>query len=346
MARQKWIQVGFWLLLCLWPFYILLSSLHYRLSPVSLEDDALLDDFIAHYPREKRDDMPMELSIDGMDERTFMLNTFVRDYPILRSKVETTLTEDVKKRLGGPIRSQEDHVQLLDLFKPLIACPSLTKAGNGTTGRWICGLETFLKGKDICHVYAFNWNVTDLSFELDVLDKTMCAVHVFDPFLSVEDQESVGRMHPRLLFHNQTLGSAHDRRYLFDELSEDLRSVEEMSLQQITAGLLHEWVDVIKLDYGGEEFSKAVEVIHQWKRAQRKRKRRKLFPAGQVLFQLGTGGDAKKIAQILIPLLNLGLSVFYMEPNLRTKYPWENVAFSFLNVAENRTFYDSVREQV
>lgn len=59
----------------------------------------------------------------------------------------------------------------------------------GDNGKWLCGVRTLLK-KDNCVVYSFVSN-GETTFEEDLLRKTKCDVHVFDPTLHQETKDRV-----------------------------------------------------------------------------------------------------------------------------------------------------------
>ena len=72
-------------------------------------------------------------------------------------------------------------------------CPAKEKLGVvprlGDNGKWTCGVQSLLQ-REGCVVYSFGSN-GDTSFEEDVLRKTVCAVHTFDPTLDPEQEAQV-----------------------------------------------------------------------------------------------------------------------------------------------------------
>ena len=328
------------LFLCLWPLYSIFCALHYRLYDDALDNGLLLDEAFEGYLRHETSDLvPERLDSDTDDEGTQMRNAFVEAYPARQQEVQLTFTKDVQHRMASPFKSHEDLEFVRHLFRPIVSCPSLYRAGNDSAGHWLCGLPTFLKRKRRCHIYAFNWNITDVTFEEAILEKTSCLVHVFDPFLSDDDKEWLRHMHPRLKFYDFTVGLARDTRYLFDELDPELKSVEEKNLYQITQLLRHSWIDVLKIDYRGETSMKLAEIVVHWKQVMKMTNTTRPFPVGQVLFQMPTSdGDALQIARRIVSLMNMGLVVYHAEVYNGTEYPLENVAFSLVNLKNWRTF--------
>jgi hypothetical protein len=71
---------------------------------------------------------------------------------------------------------------------PVYNCPLKEKVGVvprlGDNGKWLCGVRTLLQ-REGCVVYSFGSN-GETSFEQDLLAKTDCEVHIFDPTLSPE----------------------------------------------------------------------------------------------------------------------------------------------------------------
>lgn len=94
-----------------------------------------------------------------------------------------------------------------DYFLPAYNCPLKEKIGIdrqlGDNGKWLCGVRSLLQ-KDNCVVYSFGSN-GETTFEQDLLRKTKCDVHVFDPTLSAEVQQQVSSIRGVTL-HNYGLG--------------------------------------------------------------------------------------------------------------------------------------------
>ena len=81
-----------------------------------------------------------------------------------------------------------------DYFMPVYnGCTVQEKLGVvprlGDNGKWMCGVQSLLQ-REGCVVYSFGSN-GDTSFEEDVLRKTVCEVHTFDPTLSPEQEAKV-----------------------------------------------------------------------------------------------------------------------------------------------------------
>ena len=69
---------------------------------------------------------------------------------------------------------------LWDWFLDSYTCHSRQRIGRvGDGGKWVCGLAT-MKDLDRCIVYSYGIR-DDVSFELDLIARTGCEVHAFDP---------------------------------------------------------------------------------------------------------------------------------------------------------------------
>lgn len=91
---------------------------------------------------------------------------------------------------------------------PVYNCPLKEKIGIdrqlGDSGKWLCGVRSLLQ-KDNCVVYSFGFNGEEATFEQDLLRKTKCDVHVFDPTLNPEAQQRVSSI-KGVTLHNYGLG--------------------------------------------------------------------------------------------------------------------------------------------
>ena len=72
-------------------------------------------------------------------------------------------------------------INIWDLFSPVISCPDIQRVGNvGDGGKWICGLDHLASQSNPCVVYSFGIS-NDISFEIELLKRTSCTLHLFDP---------------------------------------------------------------------------------------------------------------------------------------------------------------------
>jgi hypothetical protein len=107
-------------------------------------------------------------------------------------------------------------------------------------GKWICGADVLRRKK--CVVYSYGVN-TDLSFELDLIERTGCEVHAFDP--TVGGVPADCRDNPHINFHKQALGPATGPTDMFVLVESMLDTMKRLG---------HSYVDVLKVDVEGAEW--------------------------------------------------------------------------------------------
>eukprot|EP00210_Caulerpa_lentillifera_P003159 g3018.t1 len=235
--------------------------------------------------------------------------------------------------------SHEIQARIMELFNQEVNCPSLRHIGGyGMDGRWICGFDTFLSDKKQCIVYSFAKNITNLEMEIAFLKETSCQVHLFDPFLHLNKLDELTMQYNAFYHHNSTLAAREDVNYLFDELRPDLSSIQEWPLDHIMHDMGHSWVDVVKFDFHGDDSEIIRELLLGELRKEKIYHKKIKLPIGQLLFRMVTGREPARIVELLVPLMNCGLSVFHFEPNLRAQFPWEDVFFSMIHVDSKSKF--------
>ena len=76
---------------------------------------------------------------------------------------------------------------LWDLFPPVFNCPFRERLGRASDGgKWICNPNHLTAlghgpgGKEACHVISAGIK-RDVSFEVELIERTNCIVHTFDP---------------------------------------------------------------------------------------------------------------------------------------------------------------------
>jgi hypothetical protein len=140
-------------------------------------------------------------------------------------------------------------VNVWDLFVPTVTCPDLERIGPvGDGGKWVCGLE-YLSTQRSCLMYSFGIS-NDISFEIEILLRTSCHIHAFDPtigFLPFDNYNASldAAIRERITFHKIALGGHSGA------------SVEHMMHEALldTMGRLgHDYVDIMKVDVEGAEW--------------------------------------------------------------------------------------------
>ncbi len=160
--------------------------------------------------------------------------------------------EKERKALPGTVLTSAvtdlgDLRRIWDFYTPDYNCPFLKeRVGRlGDGGKWVCGLRYLLQTRP-CLVYSLG-SAGDASFEEQLLSRTPCDVHTFDPNLSAETQAQMQASLPDLNFHAVGLGRS----------SGPLKSLSDggmHSFEEVMAALGHAWVDVLKVDIEGHEW--------------------------------------------------------------------------------------------
>jgi len=136
------------------------------------------------------------------------------------------------------------HLMVWDLFTPEYNCPDhksrMGKIGDG--GKWVCGQHTLLQQAG-CVVYSIG-SAGETSFEQEVLARTLCTLHAFDPTLTAQQAKEVAAVVGDRNFHSVGLGVDDGR----------LGTMPTKKLSTIMKDLGHEWVDVLKMDIEGGEW--------------------------------------------------------------------------------------------
>jgi Methyltransferase domain len=130
-----------------------------------------------------------------------------------------------------------------DLFYPDYNCPygksRLGRVGDG--GKWLCGVERFLS-KPGCVVYSLGSNA-ETSFETDIAHETECEIQVFDPTQTSVPMPSTPRA-----------GNKNFHRYAIGDPAQN-STWETKSLEAVMRGFGHTWIDVLKMDIEGGEWT-------------------------------------------------------------------------------------------
>lgn len=140
-----------------------------------------------------------------------------------------------------------DLRRIWDFYTPDYNCPLMKerigRLGDG--GKWLCGVRALLEDRP-CLVYSLG-SAGDTSFERDILNRTSCQVHTFDPTLSADTQKAMQAALPEMHFHAIGVGRGSGP---FKSLNDGAMH----DLEDILAELGHSWVDVLKMDIEGHEW--------------------------------------------------------------------------------------------
>lgn len=131
-----------------------------------------------------------------------------------------------------------DFRRIWDFYTPDYNCPLLKeRVGRlGDGGKWVCGLGALLEDRP-CTVYSVGSN-GETTFEVDILNRTSCEVHTFDPTLSNETQATMAAAVPDMQFH--AIGIGRGEQATLESLSDEgLHSIEQVSRHQVMSSISH-----------------------------------------------------------------------------------------------------------
>jgi len=93
-------------------------------------------------------------------------------------------------------------IYIWDWFSPDFNCPTMERIGHvGDGGKWVCGVDILKERECIGYSYGVNH---DLSFELELIERTGCKIFAFDPTVGGVPDDCKGN--PNIKFHKQALG--------------------------------------------------------------------------------------------------------------------------------------------
>lgn len=179
--------------------------------------------------------------------------------------------------------SPSSGINVWDLYIPTISCPDLERLGKiGEGGKWMCGVNhlssstsstssydssessnsmitsSSLTSTPPCIVYSFGIS-NDVSFEVDLLMRTKCIIHCFDPtigelpfqylpknskwFKIIQKQPLFKN---RVYFHKLALGNITG--------NNEMHAISE-SLLDIMFKYNHTFINILKVDIEGGEWN-------------------------------------------------------------------------------------------
>ncbi len=139
--------------------------------------------------------------------------------------------------------------RIWDFYTPDYNCPLLKeRVGRlGDGGKWVCGMRALLEDRP-CMIFSLG-SAGDISFESELLNRTSCEVHTFDPTLSQETEEAMLAALPDLHFHAVGIGRGSG-----GAPDESLNDKGFYSIEQVMGALSHQWLDVLKIDIENHEW--------------------------------------------------------------------------------------------
>ncbi|GAB5029578.1 glycolipid 2-alpha-mannosyltransferase [Nannochloropsis oceanica] len=182
-------------------------------------------------------------------------------------------------------------VYIWDWFSPDYNCPTMERIGRvGDGGKWICGVDV-LKEREKCVVYSYGVN-KDLSFELELIGRTGCEVHGFDPTVGGVPPDCKGNEH--ITFHKQALGPVSGPSDVFMMMETLLDTMKRQG---------HTFLDVLKVDIEGSEWDTFKAMLPE-----------KALPFGQLLIELHFR-DVVEVFEFFENMDTHGFRIFMRETN-------------------------------
>src|SRR6056297_1114276 len=182
-------------------------------------------------------------------------------------------------------------VYIWDWFSPDYNCPTMERIGRvGDGGKWICGVDV-LREREKCVVYSYGVN-KDLSFELELIGRTGCEVHGFDPTVGGVPPDCKGN--PHITFHKQALGPVSEPSDMFMMVETLLDTMKRQG---------HSFVDVLKVDIEGSEWDTFRAMLPE-----------RALPFGQLLIELHFR-DVSEVFEFFENMDTHGFRIFMRETN-------------------------------
>ncbi|KAL8286942.1 hypothetical protein RQP46_003948 [Phenoliferia psychrophenolica] len=235
--------------------------------------------------------------------------------------------EEFLGRLGGKDKLQSfpgggNFYSLWDFFipEPSFCQHRISRVGTlGDGGKWVCGIQTLIAPRQKCVIYSFGLN-GESSFEADVLEKTKgCEIWGYD--------FSVKSFGPQIPPHHAA--RTHFFPYKLTSNQDPTATPPEWTLGGLMRKNGHKWVDLIKMDIEGSEFSVLTSFLEEFPND---------LPFGQLQLEIHASADSdfKQFLGWWESLEKAGLRPFWVEPNLVYVNWFERKAtlteYAFLNI--------------
>lgn len=253
------------------------------------------------------------------------------DYDVFVGRRNALIREmgtDPTKVEAWPALSAKFHMYTLwDFFLPAFRCPHKVKRVGtlGDGGKYVCGLEKVAEQRK-CVIYSVGIN-GESSFEAELLQSTKCDIWGYD--YSVKEFgpeiENSPELKSRAHFHPYALGGKDDHGPGANPPFYTLPTLMQMNG--------HEFIDILKIDIEGFEFSLLTDLIKAYKG--------KPLPFGQLQLEIHAWG--KSFVEVLSfwrDMEEAGLRPFWTEPNLVYLNLYRGHApdlseYSFINIKGN-----------
>lgn len=229
-------------------------------------------------------------------EQRKQLKPFVSQWGLKTFQKQKQLTED-------------EFAKVWTVYGPQLNCPTVQKIGHPLDGDTrVCGLMTFLRHLH-CVVYLFApYNHTVL--EEHFLQFTPCEMHVFAPLATEATKDKLREQHERIVFHNYML-SAEPKAQHHEAAHQP--PVEMKTLKEIMKDLKHEWIDVVVMNVGGDEFDIFDKMFSEGSRKLGNDNVK--VPFSQLLLKVHVDQGGGRIIRLLDSILGDGFTIFHLSPD-------------------------------
>jgi len=192
---------------------------------------------------------------------------------------------------------------LWDFFLPAFQCPhKVQRVGTmGDGGKWVCGLREVAK-QPSCVIYSVGIN-GESSFEAELLQSTNCQLWGYDFSVAKFGPEIdlVPELKERSHFFAYGLGGK-------DDFGPG-KNPQFYTLPTLMKMNGHDFIDVLKIDIEGYEFTVLTELLRHYKG--------RPLPFGQLQLEIHSWGkDFHEFVTWWEALEGAGLRPFFIEPNL------------------------------
>ena len=207
-------------------------------------------------------------------------------------------------------------------FLPHKKCFNNVRVGKCRDGSKLVCMDDFLDGNTKrairngkkCIVYSFG-SSDNSCFESDIIQRTDCEIHIFDPTSSeLKD--------PRWTYHSYGLTGNDSRLTTFwnwrTQKQSQCTDCPMKNLQEIMKELGHDWIDILKIDIDGAEWRSFDYIYNEMH----------TLPASQIQIELtgldvtdesdSLAGGTHNVYKLWFNLINDGYLIFNVEANLGT----------------------------
>jgi len=205
----------------------------------------------------------------------------------------------------------KDPRMIWDLFEPVVDCISKDRIGKrGDGGKWLCNMRSIIEKRkpNPCIVYSFGVS-DDMTFEVEFNRQFGCHTFSFDPGSTIKE------LHKNDLRENMSLyqvGLAPLWQFLYGPNGATPMKGATETFFGILDQLEHTYIDFLKIDVEGNEYSALPDVISS--------ERFQSLNVSQILIEVHYfepwGVYADRVISFFSMMHKAGYRIFNKEPNL------------------------------